>query len=375
MFDVTAGGLWLTGYYWWVAASGQDTAPAGGFKFALWQLSSSSAGILVPGSVTTAASLSAGQWNFVPLGTPLLLTPCASNSYGAVYLAAAGYVAASGFPSTTHQFGAANTYSAGITNGPLVAPSSSGGSAAAGSAFSWTKPQCPFTTVSADPSSVMPATNDLDDNLWLDVQVSDQAPAGASYRTFPNSPAFVVPGSSAQTLAYTLGLQFSVAQACTLTRIWHYSPPGSTVLPTRCALWDVNSQTVVAGSDNTSPSWSGAAASGWVSCTYASGPSLAAGTQYKVSTFTSDNVDTWFLASANWWGGSPGPFTSGIAQGPLTTPGNASASPGQNSWNQGITWTYPATSTNPEFDGIDVEVTPVPAAAQRPAFAYQMRSV
>jgi hypothetical protein len=94
-----------------------------------------------------------------------------------------------------------------------------------------------------------------------------------------------------------------------------------------------------------------------------------------VSTFTSDNVDPWFLASANWWGGSPGPFTSGIAQGPLTTPGNASASPGQNSWNQGITWTYPATSTNPEFDGIDVEVTPVPAAPQRPAFAYQMRSV
>lgn len=380
MFDVTSGGLWFTGYYWWIAASGQDTAPAGGFKFALWQLSDASLGILVPGSVTTVGSLTAGQWNFVPLSTPLLLTPCAGNSYGAVYLAAIGYVAAAGFPSSTHQFGSGNTYSAGITNGPLVAPSShyTGSTQDAGNAFGWTKPQCPFTTTSADPSSVMPASNDLDDNLWIDVQVSDQAPANASYRTFPNSPAFVVPGFGAQASAYTLGLQFSVSQACQLTRIWHYSPPGSTVLPARCGLWDVNSQTEVAGSDNSSPSWSGAAGSGWISCTYSGGPTLTANTPYKVSTFTSDNVHAWFLASAGWWGGSPGPFTSGIVHGPLTTPGNAATAQGQNSWNQGITWTYPATGNlttgaSPENDGVDVEVTPLATVSQPPAFAYQMR--
>jgi hypothetical protein len=41
-------------------------------------------------------------------------------------------------------------------------------------------------------------------------------------------------------------------------------------------------------------------------------------------------------------------------------PDNAAAtSPGQNSWNVGILWTYPETSANPESDWIDVEVTPL----------------
>lgn len=363
MFDVTQGGLWFQGYYWWVAVSGQDTAPAGGFKCALWQLSSGSAGIVVPGSVVTQATMQQG-WNFIPVPTPLLLTPCFSDSWGSVYLAAIGYTAAAGFPNTKNQFGATEPYSGGITNGPLRGPSSSGGTAAAGRLFSWVKPQMPFTTAGSDPSTIMPAQNDVDDILWIDAQVSDQAPAGATYRTFPNSPAFVVPGSGAQALAYTLGLQFSVSQLSKLTRIWHYSPPGVTILPNRCGLWNVATQQEVAGSDNQAPTWSGAAGSGWVSTTYANGPLLHPGTNYKVSTFTNDNIDTWFLASASWWGGSPGPFTNGITQGPLVVPGNSGASPGQDSWNQSPTWTYPNTSTNPEFDGLDVEITPVGGGGQ-----------
>ena len=368
MFCVSQGGKWLTGYFWWVAASGQDTAPVGGFKFALWQLATSSTGVLVPGSVVSIASLTAGQWNFVPLPTPLLLAPSASNSYGSVYLAAIGYTAAAGFPSTQNVFGLGDPFANGIVNGPLIAPSSHyvGSTQDAGNAFAWTKPQCPFSTAGSDPSVIMPGSNDADDNLWIDIQISDQAPAGATFRAFPNMPQFVDPGSGAQATAFTLGLQFSVSQACQLKKIWHWSPSGATVLPTRCGLWNVGTQTEVAGSDNSSPTWSGAAGSGWISVSYASGPTLAAGTQYKVSTFTSDNVDPWFQAFPSWWGGAPGPFSSGFTQGPLTIPGNAAASPGQNSWNQGIAWTYPNTSTNPEYDAVDVELLPI-AAPSTPA--------
>ena len=69
-------------------------------------------------------------------------------------------------------------------------------------------------------------------------------------------------GSSAA--GYTLATEFQLSQSCTLDNIWFYSASGATALPTRCAIWNVASQTVVTGTDNTSPSWSGAAGSGWV---------------------------------------------------------------------------------------------------------------
>jgi hypothetical protein len=365
MFCVSAGGLWFEGFWWWVPSANGDTAS--GQKFCLWQLSSASNGLLVPNSTVTAGTLTAGAWNYVPLATPLLLSPSASNSYGAIYLAATGKTFTSGFPETKNQFGSGDTYSAGITNGPLIAPSSSSGSAAAGSAFSWTKPQCPYT-VASDPTVDMPGQNDSDANLWLDVQIADTPPSGATYRCFPNEPAFVVPGVSAQSAAYTLGLHFELTESCSLERIWHYSPPSATVLPTRCGIWRESTQTEVAGTDNSSPTWSGAAGSGWVSCDYtSSGVALAPGVEYIVSTFTSDNTDPWFLAQSGFWGSTPGPFPSGITQGPLEVLGNSAATPGNDSWNQSTVWTYPATSTEPEYDGIDVEVSPAAASTGTPA--------
>jgi hypothetical protein len=354
-FCVTEGGLWFEGYWWWVCSSGQDTTAV---KCALWQLSTASTGVIVPGSIVTSGTLTAGQWNYVPLATPVPLAPSATQSYGAVYNAAIGYSASHGFPATKNQFGNGDPYSAGITNGPLFCCASDfSGAPSPGSAFSWTKPQMPYSTAGSDPSVNMPGTNDADDNLWVDVQISDTAPAGATYKGFSSAPVFVVPGVSAQSLAYTLGLEFTVAEACPLVRIWHYSPSGVTILPSRCGVWNVSTQAEVAGTDNQAPVWSGAAGSGWVSCDYtSSGVTLQSGVSYKVSTFTSNNSQTWFLASASWWGGSPGPFSSGLTNGPLTILGNSAASPGQDSWNVGTSWTYPATSTNPEYDGVDVEV-------------------
>ena len=76
---------------------------------------------------------------------------------------------------------------------------------------------------------------------------------------------------------------------------------------------------------------------------------------YKVSTFYGGSGTDWFGVTTSFW--STGPGSAGITAGPLSVPDNAAASPGQNSWNAGITWTYPATSSSPENDWVDVEVT------------------
>ena len=300
------------------------------------------------------------------LPTPLLL------SANIPYNAAAGGTFSHGFPDTQNQFGGSNPYATGITNGPLNAYY--GSSSADGFL-----PQSPFSTAGADPSTTMPATNDANDLLWLDVQVSDTAPSGTlSYRAWPNMPAtWPAVETGTDTTGYTLGMEFSLSQSCTLDKIWHYSVPGvSTVLPSRCGLWNVGSQAEVAGTDNSSPTWldpGGGAASagdGWVYCDYsASGVTLAASTNYKVSTYHAAG-STWFGATPSVWGTSE-LQASGFTQGPLIVPGNAAATPGQQSWNT-LTWAYPATSTNPEVDWIDIEVTPVTVTPA--AVLYQMRS-
>ena len=98
----------------------------------------------------------------------------------------------------------------------------------------------------------------------MDLQVDTNPPAGTSYRLWPNYPA--LPGAAATgTAGYTLATEFQLSQSCPLDNIWFYSAPGATALPTRCAIWDVARKTVVSGTDNTPPSWSGSAGSGWVS--------------------------------------------------------------------------------------------------------------
>ena len=59
----------------------------------------------------------------------------------------------------------------------------------------------------------MPTANDEDDLLWLDVQVTDVPPAGATYRLWPSRPYSVsgtgpTAGSATDTDGYTMALQF-----------------------------------------------------------------------------------------------------------------------------------------------------------------------
>jgi hypothetical protein len=353
-FQVGQGGLWFYGYRLWVLPTTQILT---GYKFALWQVTGVDAATPspVPGSVVTAGTLTAGQWNEVLLPAPILLEPgyttdSIGTTYGACYHACVGNPGNDwgAFPETKNQFGATQPYAGGITDGPLTGYSSLSGSLPAGGTSQWL-PQMAYNNTFSDPSTAMPTLNDSDANLWMDVVVRTTAPASPAYRMAP-APTFNVPGAGGQEQGYTLGTAFTLTQACTLDAIWHFSPSGSTALPTRCGIWNATTQTEVSGTDNSAPSWSGAAGSGWVSCSY-TGVTLPAG-NYVVSTFLAAETSPWFLAQTLWWSTA---FPSGITAGPAEFTGTQ--------YNLGPTWTFPAT-TAPEWDGVDVQLTPVSAPAQ-----------
>ena len=339
---MTTGGGWLTGFWWWVCPTGQST---GAQTFALWQPSSLDNGALIPGSTVTSGTLTAGEWNYIPLNTPIPL------SIGVAYVAATGFTG--GFPDTNSEFGAGGTYSAGITQGPLFAYSDKSGSAPG----PFNLPQSVFSTVGSDPTANMPNGGSNSDNFWQDLQITTTAPAGASYRLWPNYP--VVGGSlSNDTLQQTMGTEFTLSQECTLHNIWFYSPHGASALPSRCAIWNVSTQAVVSGTDNTAPAWSGAAGSGWVSCSY-SGTTLPAG-DYKTSVYYGGGAQ-FYTEQVNYFGGGGPASAAGIVNGPLTGPSNAAASsPGQTTYTLGA-FAYPATFAggNGKTRWVDVEVTPV----------------
>lgn len=342
LFEVTTGGIWFDGYWWWVCPSGQSTATQ---QFALWAVYNGGSGAaLVPNSAVTSGTLAAGQWNYVPLPSPIPL------AMGTCYNACTGF--SGSFPNTNGQFGSGGAYGAGIVHGPLSGFSDQSGSLPA----PYNMSQGVFGVSGTDPTAHMPANGSNSANFWMDLQVDTNPPAGASYRLWPSYP--VLPGvASGDTVGYTLATEFQLSNSCTLDKIWFYSSSGAAALPTRCAIWSVNSQTVVSGTDNTSPSWSGAAGSGWVSCAY-NGVALPAG-DYKVAVFYGGG-SKWYQVTVNYWG-SGGPGANGITAGPLTAPGLSGAtSPGQSTYNPG-SWAYPQTygsASNGENFWIDVEVTP-----------------
>lgn len=397
-FCVTGEG-WFQGYWWWVApAGGQSTAAT---KCALWQIDSGGTPHLVPGSVVTSGTLTAGQWNFIPISTPLLLswggsTGTAHQSAVTGVAGPAQYVAAitcnSGpFPDTNAYWGAGQFAPSGIQNGPLLAYSAQ---AASMPAPLGSMPQGSFTVAGTDPSVNCPQTQSATDNFWVDVQVADYATAwptgGTSLRLWPNFP-IIGPGVNNDTTVAVSGTAFTLSRACTLNRIWFYSPSGALGLPSRVGIWNTSGQTEVPGTDNSSPSWSGAAASGWVSVSYGS-VTLAAGT-YMVAFFNGNGqkiyTDTpnYFFSGTDPVGGAAvgGPGWNGlsfgggiltapnVANGPLLVYDDASGTkPGQTAYQPGPTaWAYPgefeASADWAETRWADVEVTPLPLPPVAPA--------
>jgi len=345
LFEVTTGGLWFEGYWWWVCSSGQATSAQ---QFALWQVSNVGTGVLIASATVTSGALTPGQWNYVPLGAPVPL------AIGVCYNACTGF--SGNFPDTPQSFGAGDAYSGGIVNGPLSAFSDQSGSLPAPFSMS----QGVFSVAGSDPTALMPANGDKSDNLWMDLQVSDVPPAGASYRLWPNYP---VPsdgglGLSNDTNEETMGTEFILSQACTLNKIWFYSPPGVSVLPGGCMIWDIATQQIVDGTENLSAAWSGAPGSGWVSCAY-SGVTLPPGNYVTAVYYGGGSL--FYIEKNKYFGGGGPASAAGILTGPLTSPNVANAAPPGNSRYQIGGLLFPD-SFDDDDDGetrwVDVEVTP-----------------
>ena len=152
----------------------------------------------------------------------------------------------------------------------------------------------------------------------------------------------------------TLATNFSLTSSTPLTGIWVYSPSGATPLPAACAIYDVNSMTAVAGTLDNSPSWSGAAGSGWVKRSYNGSVTLTASTSYAVAVFY-DSANVAYLDFSSW------PVTSGIisASGASSDTGGSIA--------------YPETPAGDFTYWVDVEITTV-APPNVPPVLYSMRT-
>lgn len=358
LFTVTGGMQWLDGYYFWVPPGG-DT---GAQKFALWNVyATGETAVLVTGSTVTSGTLTAGTFNSIPLATPIQLCP------GELYVACTGWTAVNGIPLTAGQFGSGHPYSTGIFNGPLTGWPSLGGGGT--NPYTWATTygagQGLFSNaLGADPTAAMPNNSSGSDLFWVDVAISTTPPTGysGSYRLRPNALGLgCTNGIAADTASnFTLGLEFSLTEACTINNVWFYSAPGVTQLPTSIGVFQVSGTSLAAS--NSSPSWSGAAGSGWVKAALSG--SLAASTNYKVCVCNgAGSPAQWNYYVADWWEATSGGFgTGGLTAGPLSFPDNGSAtSPGQGSYNPGATLTYPATNVGPYDYGVDIEVTPATA--------------
>jgi len=345
LFQVTVGAVWFDGYWWWVCNTDQSTVAQ---TFALWDIYANGTGTLIPAATVTSGTLTAGQWNYIPLPEPLPL------SVGACYNACTGFTGS--FPNTNSEFGSGEAYAGGIVNGPLSAFSDQTGTLPA----PFNMLQGLFGVAGSDPTVNMPSQGYESANFWMDVQVTDTAPTGASYRLWPSYPT-IPPTTNPDNLEQTFGTEVILSEPCALDNIWYYSPPSVSppALPTICAIWDVQTQQVVSGTQNNSPSWSGAAGSGWVACSYA-GVTLPAG-DYKVTVYTPGGSVNFYQETEEYWG--TGAAATGIVSGPLTAPGTSQATaPGQSTYHHGG-FAYPDTY-DVEFDGqnrwVDVEVTPAP---------------
>jgi hypothetical protein len=329
-FTVSQGGCWFQGYWWWVApGSGGSPVPGstGPFKCALWSLKNGSTGTVVSGSVVTSGTLTAGQWNFIPIATPVQLSngyDPAASTHGSAYVAAIGVN--SNFIDTNSQFNSGDVYAAGITNGPLVAYSGTTGSKPA----PYSLHQGVFSVGGSDPSTILPTTGDSGgdggSNFWVDVQVSTTAPAGyaGSYRLWPGKADANAATTNDSELNYTIATEVTLSTQCTLNNIWYYSPSGSTQLATRCDVWNIS--TGLSAASITSPSWSGTAGTGWLSAAFTGGTTLPAG-DYRVSVYCANGTSGFWGAkdaSTSYW--ATGAGSAGITWGPLSAPSLAAAS-------------------------------------------------
>lgn len=360
-FTLSKGGCFFTGYFWWVCGTGQATAPV---KCALWSVTTNSpSGVLVPGSVVTSGTLTAGAWNFIPLAAPIPLAPGldpTTSTNGSAYVAAVGCNGS--FPDTNGFWGTGGPGIGGIAQGPLFAYSglASGGGTAPGP---FGIPQGLFTVSESDPSAGMPGSGSNVDNFWVDVQISDTAPAAyaGTWRLWPNKYDANSSTEIDSAVNYTVATEIDLTAACVLANVWCYSASGAASLPTRADVWSIATGLPVASI--LSPVWllpgggAGSAGAGWMSAAFAANTILPAGS-YRVGVYNANGTGgQWGArdAGTNYWGngGSGGVGENGIIAGPLSAPSQPLAASG---------WLYNASApgaTPPYSSGTAISAQPV----------------
>jgi hypothetical protein len=180
-----------------------------------------------------------------------------------------------------------------------------------------------------------------------DAMTQSSTGPGATYRLWPSTNGPSVSAGDFQ--PYTMGMQFSVSQDCTLTAVYWWRALLTDQPPTLCGVYDVASQTLLAAMEAfTSPGTS----TGWIKTVLASPLPLTAGTAYKVAVFSATELD-YSITSLYWTGTGDG--ASGITTGIITAPNDATAG-GQDSFNAGSTAAYPASAFNASNYWIDLEV-------------------
>jgi len=409
------GEAWMTGYWWWVCpliSGGGHFQSTGPTKCALWQVDKAGTAHLVPGSVVTSGTLTAGQWNYIPLAAaiPLSLGGTASgtpqtanvnNDSIAVYVIAVG--CNSSFPDTNNYWGSGQPGDTLPASGPLLSYTAAGGTRPI-PISPGAPPQGCFSTAGSDPSLTFPGSASGTDNFWADIALADYttgAPAAAPLRLWPSFPTFAT-AANGDTTAAMSGTAFTLSRACSLAKIWMCNPPGSTGLPSRAGIWTTPGHALVAGTDSgAGPAWknsTGAAASagdGWIYVDYSgAGVTLPAGS-YLVGFFNGNTVKcypdppNYFFAGSNPVGGAAvgGPGQAGIswgagiltapnvASGPVLTYDDASGShPGQCAYQPGPTsfgppLTFEATADWGETRTADVEVIPLATSTAAAAAA------
>lgn len=150
------------------------------------------------------------------------------------------------------------------------------------------------------------------------------------------------------------GVQFSVSSNQAVYAIWHYSPATSTNLPTSVAVWDADTSTLL--TENLTPTWSGAAGSGWIFTSFPGTDVLVAGVNYFVATFQATALLNWRMHTAAYW--TTGAGASGITNGPLSAPGASASLIGQGVTAAGSSITLPTSSGAGQNYWCDIEVGP-----------------
>jgi hypothetical protein len=338
VFQVTAGSMWLTGVWWWCCGTGQATTAV---KVALWQPGPAASGVLITPVAATSGPLTPGAWNFVPIAAPVQL------AIGTPYIAVVG--TNDSFPFTTDQFGTGEPFEHGIASGPLFAYGQSTASHAP-----YSIPQSSFDVSTSDPTAVMPLQPQNFFNSWVDVQVTDTAPAGFSgtWRLWPNK-YDASPDTIADTnIPFTLATEIRSSKPLLSSRVWWYSLAGSSGLPTWCGVYPASGATLGGPPvlQATSPTWllpgggAGSAGAGWVYCTL---PGKVKAGNYKVACHNANGAaGSWSSTEYGYF--RTGAGASGITSGPLFSPPMAAAG-------QAWVWFNAPGATPPWTDGSSQE--------------------